>query len=1178
MNSQGRRAGMNSLLMGCLGFFALAGVSSAQPAHQVLDINTSRTGGTDEWVTRSQFVDLAGTVIFSANDGRNGTELWRTDGTAAGTALVRDVCPGVCPSIPVFLTVVGSQVFFTGDDGLHGRELWRTDGTEAGTVMVTDLEPGPAGSNPLPMAELGGKLVFQARQDATGSELWITDGTAAGTTLLADIVPGADSSDPVFLGRLPGLILFSAWTSATGRELWRTDGTPAGTTFVADINPGSADSLFNQPPFPGASYAAVSGGRVFFSAYDAAHGQELWVSDGTPAGTALVSDINPGGGSDPYSLVPFGAGVLFQANDGTHGQELWTSDGTAAGTAQVLDINPGSNSSSPWRLTVAGSHVFFRANDGVHGYELWVTDGTAAGTSLVADIAPGSANGAPIFGLAPTGALGSDLLFYADDGVHGQELWRSDGTAAGTTLLADINPGADSSFFFLGPTDGDRTLVTAGRLYFRAYAAVTGFEVWTSDGTPAGTHQLADIDDQASAFEVSFPGDVFSPPVIGALPGGKALFQADDGVLGAEPWATDGTPGGTHQVADLWPGATGSFPGALTPFNGSVLFEAATGSSFGLWASNGTTAQQLAASSSPAWATPLGSIAVFASPANALWKTDGTPGGTAAVGAAVSLLGPPAPLGSSLFFAGDATGGGQFGLWKTDGSPGGTGLVAGFMTAPDTSGLGPLVPAAGRIFFSAFTSASGRELWMSDGTPAGTVPVQDIRPGAGDGIPFAYPGDVINGPSMAALGSSAVFLADDGVHGLEPWVSDGTPGGTILLADVAPGSAGSNPGWVTAVGGHVFFVADDGVHGRELWATDGTPAGTVLLDLEPGPGSSLPNHLTPVGNVLLFSAWDPAHGRELWVSDGTAAGTSRVQDIAPGALSASPLGITPSGANVYFAANDNTHGFELWTLPRTALGAALSATKTASGFFYEGGTVTYTIVVTNHGLTLQPDAPGPELTDVLPAGLALTGASATAGTVSTNPGTRTVTWNGSLEAGASVTVTITATIQAGTLGSTLANQATLAWDADADGVNEATGVSDDPGAAGSSDPTPITVGPPAFSFYTVTPCRVADTRSTSALSSAVTRTFAIAGSCGVPATAQAVAVNVTIVGPTGDGYLVLWPSGTAVPGTSTVNFRAGATRANNAVLGLAGGALDAQAALTGSGNVHLVIDVSGYFQ
>jgi uncharacterized repeat protein (TIGR01451 family) len=1188
-------------LMGSCSALLAGSPAQAQPAYRVADVNTTRTGGTDDSASRTQFVDLNGTILFAAADGRRGTELWRTNGTAEGTALVKDICPGVCPSEPMYLTVVGSQVFFAANDGAHGFELWKTDGTAAGTVRMADLVPSLAGPPPGEMHELGGKLLFVPQGTAAlDGELWVTDGTAAGTALVADIEPGPGGSLPYFLGRIGGVVLFSAWTSAHGRELWRTDGTAAGTFEVMDIHPGLPDSLFAAHLYPFTPWAAVSAGKLFFAADDGVHGSELWVSDGTAAGTALVKDINPtsaGAGSTPYDLVPFGNGVVFGADDGVNGNEVWISDGTAAGTVLVKDVNPGSGRAAPRDITVVGSRVFFSADDGTNGRELWATDGTAAGTVLVKDIQPGSGSGVQ-FGLSEFTAVGSKLLFFADDGVHGEELWASDGTAAGTALLVDINPGSAPSYYAGGFFAGDQPVVSAGRMFFRASTDASGIEVWVSDGTAGGTHPI-EINDQASAFLITYPGEIFGGPVLGPLPGGGVLFGADDGVSGNEPWATDGTAPGTHRVADLWPGAVGSFPRGMTPVGGSVLFRAETSpTSSGLWASNGTAAGTvfLTAASDPAYATPLGSgnTVLFAGPSSALWKTDGTAAGTGPigpigpVGSAPLLFDGPAPLGSSLLFSGDVPLGGQSGLWKTDGTAAGTGLVKGFPRLPNGPVMGPLFPATGRVFFSVL-AATGRELWVSDGTAAGTVQIKDIQPGPGDGIPVPFVPDRVNGPfPMAALGSSVVFVADDGVHGQEPWVSDGGvsgAGGTILLADIVPGAGTSSPQWFTSAAGRVFFVADDGVHGRELWVTDGGAsgaAGTVLLDLEPGAGSSLPDHLRAVGRVLLFSAWDSVHG--LWVSDGTAAGTSRLQDIAPGDLSSSPMQITPSGPTVYFVANDNTTGFEIWALPRTALGAALTAVMTAAGGFYEGGTVTYRIVITNNGRTLQPDAAGPELTDVLPSGLALTGATATmgtAGTVGVNPGTRTVTWNGSLAAGASMTVTITATVEAGTQGTTLSNQATLAWDGDADGVNEASGVSDDPAVVGGSNPTGVAVGPEVLGFYSVTPCRAVDTRSTSPLASGTTRTFPLAGSCGVPASARAVAVNLTVVSATGSGNAVLWRSGTAAPGTSSLNFPAGspgATRSNNAVVGLAGGALDAKATVGGSGTVQLVIDVSGYFQ
>jgi uncharacterized repeat protein (TIGR01451 family) len=138
--------------------------------------------------------------------------------------------------------------------------------------------------------------------------------------------------------------------------------------------------------------------------------------------------------------------------------------------------------------------------------------------------------------------------------------------------------------------------------------------------------------------------------------------------------------------------------------------------------------------------------------------------------------------------------------------------------------------------------------------------------------------------------------------------------------------------------------------------------------------------------------------------------------------------------------------------------AALAATKTVNGTFMPGGAVTYTVVLSNEGDVAQGDNPGDELTDVLPADLTLVGATATAGTATANVGTNTVTWNGVLGAGASVTVTIDALIDAGVAPDTvIANQGTVAFDGDADGTNESSTLTDDPAVGGAADPTALTV-------------------------------------------------------------------------------------------------------------------------
>src|SRR5262245_18159900 len=263
--------------------------------------------------------------------------------------------------------------------------------------------------------------------------------------LLKNVNTGTLGSSPGQIVEVGATIFFSARDNVHGRELWKTDGTAAGTAFVKDIRPGSGSS------YP--EYLTDFNGTLFFTANNGMNGTELWKSDGTSAGTVLVRDIRPGSvTSNPFNLTVIGTTLFFTANDGVNGAELWKSDGTAAGTVLVKDINPGSASSSPYDHTVVKGTLFFTANDGANGRELWKSDGTAAGTVLVKDIRPGnSPYGFPLTSSpANLTAVGNQLFFSADDGVSGRELWKSDGTAAGTVLVKDIRPGSSSYGYAYG--------------------------------------------------------------------------------------------------------------------------------------------------------------------------------------------------------------------------------------------------------------------------------------------------------------------------------------------------------------------------------------------------------------------------------------------------------------------------------------------------------------------------------------------------------------------------------------------------------------------------------------------------------------------------------------------------------------------------------------------------------
>ncbi|MEX0676088.1 MAG: ELWxxDGT repeat protein [Pirellulales bacterium] len=441
----------------------------AVTATLLADLNA--LGGSDP----DRFVEVGSIAFFTANDGTNGQELWKSDGTEAGTVLVKDIFPGASGSLPFNLTNVNGTLFFSANDGITGIELWKSDGTLAGTVRVEDINPGAPSSSPFSFTNVSGTLFFQANDGITGFELWKSTGGAAAdattTSRVEDIFPGATGSLPQRLTNVGGVLFFMANDGTTGNELWKSTGGAAAdattTSRVEDINPGATDSA-------PASLTNVSG-TLFFSANDGTTGNELWKSTGGAAAdattTSRVEDINPGAASSSaFYLTNVSGTLFFSANDGTNGKELWKSTGGAAAdattTSIVENINPGAADSSPNNLTNVSGTLFFAANDGTHGRELWKSKGTAFNTEIVADINP---NAAASFPSNLTNVSGT-LYFRADDGTHGFELWKSNGTLNGTNLVRDINLGsADSLPSSLANVNGT--------LYFSANDA-TGAEPW----------------------------------------------------------------------------------------------------------------------------------------------------------------------------------------------------------------------------------------------------------------------------------------------------------------------------------------------------------------------------------------------------------------------------------------------------------------------------------------------------------------------------------------------------------------------------------------------------------------------------------------------------------------------------------------------------------------------------
>ena len=408
----------------------------------------------------SAFIQFGNKFIFANDDGINGKELWISDGTAAGSYMIKDINPGPPGSTPNNMVVMNGKVYFGATEAVSGNELWVTDGTTAGTQMVKDIYAGGNGFQD-GLRVYNGKLIFRAVEPVAGSELWISDGTEAGTNLLKDIRPGIQYSTPQHFYEFDGKLFFAAFDGTYGIELWVTDGSAAGTRMLKDLAPGS---LYSNP-----DYFLTRGAQFLFIASG-----ELWSSTGTAVSTRMVKKINPAGTSitNPHWTVCNGK-VYFQANDGIHGSELWVTDGSAYYTQMVADINPGSTGSAPSYITALNGKIYFRANDGIAGDELWVSDGTPSGTTLVKDLCPATGTGSSITNMT---VYKNHLYFVASQcDLNDRQLWQSDGTGAGTTIITPpggtlSSPAVMLKEYFTYKVDSS--------LYFNAHFDVYGEELW----------------------------------------------------------------------------------------------------------------------------------------------------------------------------------------------------------------------------------------------------------------------------------------------------------------------------------------------------------------------------------------------------------------------------------------------------------------------------------------------------------------------------------------------------------------------------------------------------------------------------------------------------------------------------------------------------------------------------
>ncbi|MBI1382051.1 MAG: hypothetical protein GC161_13315 [Planctomycetaceae bacterium] len=762
-----------------------------------------------------KFVGTAG-GLFLAATGSAGSGLWRVNGTTP--TFVRSFSETralrLGPNGRVFLTARSGNT--------TGLELWSSDGTNAGTVLVKDVWPGAPGSDPAGFTFAGGFLYFTAYTPATGRELWKSDGTDAGTVLVKDLWPGSLPGAQLPTGLENGLLLGTGtqhhgrlthfnnrlWLSGTVNlvsTLWSSDGTDVGT--VPLLSGPGAPTIHTLGSMPQGSVGAA---RLLFAAHTAAEGRELWSTDGTALGTALVLDLQPGAeSSNPRGFSPSAFGGTYFVADAPTGPTLFHSDGTAPGTTvlaqPVASDAPHSFGSSPFGLHTHFDRVVFAANTDAElanprvstgqGVQTLGTAQIGAGPSFYPDQSnsPYETSALPRFLGTPSG------FYYLTRRATSMALWKSNGTDAGSTVVREFDklPSIPDPFnpkVQTGLRDYDLEGATLGeRLVFRAYTTGVGYETWITDGTFAGTQLLHPASGRytrlgAKVLIFASPSDLWitdgtaagtqfvanvAPQTLWfepahALPNGRAIFLTNSPAQGVEPWVTDGTGPGTQLLKDIQPGPAWSWPRDMTRVGRHVYFSADDGTNGSeLWKSDGTAAGTvLELNIQPAPGVGSGPEALATDGRVLFFRTQG-------IDPSVHRYEPPALSSSApepfqdeaalvavgsrrVVFAGNALGAGQSGagveLWSHTGQVGGAKLVADHTAGQEGSQPSEYALANGRVFVVADDKVRGQELFSI--WPGATAQRFGMGCGATGYAPELHAEDPVLG------GTSRIFLTN----------------------------------------------------------------------------------------------------------------------------------------------------------------------------------------------------------------------------------------------------------------------------------------------------------------------------------------------------------------------------------------------------------------------------------
>ena len=812
-----------------------------------------------------ELTSFANNLVFVANDGFSGFELWTVSAQGDNLRQIADLSQGNTSSSPEQLTVVGDRIYFTANIG-DERKLWSTTSALDRPSLVEG-----AGDDPKHLTNIDGKLYFSAKSEL-GRELWVANGNNA--TLVADIKPGSGSSSP------KDFTIINHWINQKIENF------------------------------------------LYFSADGGERGVELWSlqlssNDSKPQREA---DIYSGPySSEPRQLINAEQNLFFTANDGECGRELWTLGATIIGSngkigPELVSLDTeekqkqvdqfSSDTTVSWSLNGGADEKFFQIQE----------NGTLSFEESPAYERPNDLNRDNIYevviratdisnGVFTDQKVNVNVLDVINIEIPGNEGEGSGGSGGSggsySNILVEerqknvyqfnINESTelalegDDAELFQIKSNGLLRFINAPLYDQPADSDQDNFYdiTLTAVNPVSGTSNEQDI-----TIEVVYVVDIQGPS--GEPGSSESYIQIEE--------KNNDVFNFTSEKEAVWE-LTGGADKALFNINpeGKLKFKKAPNFDNPTDA-NGDNIYKVIVGAKNPYAGNLSNQTVDIEIADVYEPpTKGTLIKDIFKGPKGSNPSGLIQFKKDLYFASRNNKHGTE-LWQSQGNKSTTYLVKDINPGEESSAPFGFTIFDKKIYFSANDGDVGVELWSTDGSKQGTKRVADIRPGSNSSSPS----------DLAVLDNKLLFGADDGKEGFELWGLSKGSNNPKLVSNINS-STSSTPKELTKFNQKVYFSAQGDVYGRELWETDGTKDGTKLvIDINPGGFNSNPEDFTIFNEKLYFTAETYAGGRQVWSSDGSEGGTKKISPLVSQSIFSNVEKLTSTKEQLFFSAKGSS--------------------------------------------------------------------------------------------------------------------------------------------------------------------------------------------------------------------------------------------------------------------------------